>query len=106
MIVRALSAYFGFPLTEWSPDGIPIPAMPVFDIVCDGKSNEDIIRKAVFHTYNIIEDDVKLRFDPSLFEKIRGNYPVRREFPVYTVALKEGNIIAERQLKDLGFKVD
>jgi len=41
----------------------------------------------VFHTYNIIEDDVKLRFDPSLFEKIRGNYPIRREFPAYTVSL-------------------
>lgn len=105
MIVREMSAYFGLPLNDWSPAEIPPPANPAFDIICNGKSNEDIVRKAVFHTYNVIEDDVKLRFDPSRFEYIRGGYPVRREFTSYSVTLKGGNHIAERQLNDLGFKV-
>ncbi len=106
MVVSKLSELFGFPLTGWSPQGIPEPDLPSIDIDCNGKSNEDIIRKAVFHTYNIIEDDVKLRFDPSLFEKLRGEYPVRREFPSFNVRLVGGNQIAARQLKSLGFSVE
>lgn len=104
-IVRELSACFGFPLDDWTPEAIPPAPAPVYDILCNGKSNEDIIRKAVFHSYNIIEDDVRLRFDPSRFEKLRGDYPVRREFPFYTINLNGGNHIAGRQLKALGFKV-
>ncbi len=57
------------------------------------------------HTYNIVEDDIRLRFDPSLFEKERENYPVRREFSYYTINLKDGNQEIEKLLKDLGFKV-
>lgn len=105
MIVRELSRFFGFPLNGWSPDKIPLPLLPEFDIVCNGRSNEEIVRKAVFHTYNIIEDDVKLRFDPSRFETIRGKYPVRREFPSFSITLKGENHLAKNQLKDLGFKV-
>ncbi len=104
-IVRALGSFFGFPLTDWSPEQIPPPRFPEINIDCNGKDAEEIIRRSVFHTYNIIEDDVKLRFDPSLFEKIRGNYPIRREFPAYTVSLTGCSMGIANQLKDLGFNV-
>ncbi len=93
------------PLADWFPEEIPAPAEPALTIDCYGKSDEEIIRKAVFHTYNIVEDDIKLRFDPSHFEKLRENYPVRREFTSYTVTLKEGSPDIEKKLKELGFKV-
>ncbi len=104
-IVRELSSFFGFPLNDWSPEQIPPPRFPEISIDCNGKGSEEIIRRSVFHTYNIIEDDVKLRFDPSLFEKIRGNYPLRREFPAYSVSLRGCSMGIANQLKDLGFKV-
>jgi hypothetical protein len=57
------------------------------------------------HTYNIVEDDIRLRFDPSRFEKERENYPVRREFSFYTINLTDGNEEIKNLLENLGFKV-
>jgi erythronate-4-phosphate dehydrogenase len=105
MIVRNLCKSFDIPLTDWYPTEVPVSHEPVLTIDCNGKSNEDIMRKAVIHTYNIVEDDIRLRFDPSLFEKERENYPVRREFSYYTINLRNGNEEIEKLLKGLGFKV-
>jgi len=74
-------------------------------IDCNGKTQEEILRKAIFHTYNIVEDDVRLRFDPSRFEKERESYPVRREFSFYTIMLKDGNDDIKKLLSNLGFKI-
>lgn len=104
-IVKHLSEFFNLPLTGWYPSEIPAPHEPVLVIDCNGKNNEDILRKAVFHTYNIVEDDISLRFDPSRFEKARENYPVRREFASFTIELKDGNEEITQLLKSLGFKV-
>jgi erythronate-4-phosphate dehydrogenase len=105
VILRHLSEFFNFPLNDWYPDEISAPHEPVIAIDCNGKNNEEILRRAVFHTYNIVEDDIKLRFDPSRFEKVRENYPVRREFDSFTIELKDGNDEITQLLKSLGFKV-
>ena len=105
MIVKDLSESFGIPLADWYPPEVPVLPEPVLNIDCNGKSDEEILRKAVFHTYNIVEDDVRLRFDPSRFEKEREKYPVRREFSFYTIKLMDGNKEITKLLKDLGFKV-
>jgi erythronate-4-phosphate dehydrogenase len=104
-IVRNLSESFGIPLTDWYPEEIPAPNEPYLSIECNGKQTDEILRKAVFHAYNIVEDDIRLRFDPSLFEKERENYPVRREFSSYTIHLKDGNNKIAALLRDLGFKI-
>ncbi len=103
MIVRDLCKFFNIKLSDWYPSEIPAPSEPEITIDCIGKSHEEIIRKAVFHTYNITEDDVKLRFDPSHFEKIRENYPVRREFPAYKLHLRDASDETVKLLKELGF---
>jgi erythronate-4-phosphate dehydrogenase len=105
MIVKNLCESFKIPLTGWYPSEVPGTQDPVLAIDCAGKTSEEIVRKAVNHTYNIVEDDVRLRFDPSRFEKERENYPVRREFSYYSINLKDGNEEAEKLLRDLGFKV-
>jgi len=105
MAVKSLSDEFNLPLAKWYPSGIPDTPQPVFTIDCNVKDIEDIARRAVFHSYNIIEDDIRLRFDPSRFEKERETYPVRREFPYYTINLKKSQEEAELLLKSLGFRV-
>jgi erythronate-4-phosphate dehydrogenase len=77
----------------------------VIEISCKGKDTEDIIREAVDHTYNISEDDLKLRFSPADFENQRGNYKVRREFPAYSVKLSGGNKQIRILLENFGFRV-
>ena len=105
MVVNSLCKYFNLPLKNWYPDNVPEPSVPVITIEGKGKSDEDILREAVHHTYRIEGDDIKLRFSPSDFEKQRGDYPLRREFPAYTFKLKGANKNVHKMLKVLGFKV-
>ncbi len=90
MIVNSLCKFFSLPLKDWYPDNVPDPAVPVILINCTGKTDEDVMREAVLHTYNIDDDSLRLKQTPSEFEKQRGDYPLRREFPAYTVILKGG----------------
>ena len=105
MVVNSLCKYFDLPLKNWYPENVPQPPVPEIIIDAKGKSDEDIIREAVFHTYNIAEDDIKLRFSPSDFEKQRGDYPLRREFPSYRINLKGWTKNVQKMLEGLGFKI-
>jgi erythronate-4-phosphate dehydrogenase len=105
MIVNSLCKHFNFPLENWYPDNVPEPEHPQFSIDGIGKTDEDIIREAVNHTYNIEEDNINLRFSPSDFEKQRGNYRIRREFTAFTIRLNGGTKKVRKMLEGLGFKV-
>jgi erythronate-4-phosphate dehydrogenase len=105
MVVNSLSKYFNLPVTNWYPDKIPPPASPGIFIDCKGKSEEEILREAVKHTYNIDEDNARLRKSPSDFEKLRGNYPLRREFTSYIVTLKGGTEKVQQMFETIGFKI-
>jgi len=105
MVVNSLSRYFELPLTDWYPGNVPLPLDPVFMIDCNGKSDEEIIREAVFHSYDIDTDNTRLRQSPSDFEKIRGDYPLRREFYSYSVILKNGSDRVKKIISNLGFRI-
>ncbi len=104
MVVNSLKKHFSLPDADWFPSSIPEPESPVISINCAGKSQEDILREAVLHTYNINEDDLKLRHSPADFEKLRGDYPLRREFSAFSVNLKGGKETDRLLLEDLGFR--
>jgi erythronate-4-phosphate dehydrogenase len=105
MVINSLCQYFDLPLKNWYPVNIPLPLSPRISIDCRGKSVLEIIREAVFHTYNIVEDSSRLQLSPSDFEKLRGDYQVRREFPAFTINLQEGTPEIYKILGDLGFRV-
>jgi erythronate-4-phosphate dehydrogenase len=105
IIVNSLCRHFNLPLKGWYPGNVPDPINPVISISCSGKTEEEILREAVFHTYNIDEDNISLRFSPYDFEKQRGDYRLRREFPAYTIKLKVGTKQISKLLKELGFQV-
>jgi erythronate-4-phosphate dehydrogenase len=105
MIVNSLCRFFDLPLKDWYPSDVPPPPVPEIVIDCEGKTDQDIIREAVCHTYDISQDDINLRFSPADFEKQRGNYPLRREFPSFSVSLKGGNKSVRIMLEKLGFKI-
>ena len=106
MVVNSLCEFFNLPLKNWYPMNIPKPSAPDMTIDGKGKSDEDIIREVVSHTYNITEDDFKFRFSPSDFEKQRGDYPLRREFPSYNVNLNSCTKRSQQILISLGFNVN
>jgi erythronate-4-phosphate dehydrogenase len=104
MIVNSLSRFFDIPLQNWYPGNIPDPVSPAILIDCKGKSEEDIYYEAVNHTYNIYEDSSRFRNSPPDFEKLRGDYPLRREFSSYNVDLKDGSDKIRNMLDTIGFK--
>jgi erythronate-4-phosphate dehydrogenase len=103
MVVNSLGKFFSFPFDNWYPGNIPLPVVPCISIDCNGKSVEEILREAVNHTYSIDEDNLKLRNSPSEFEKLRGDYPLRREFSSYQVDLKDGSEKVKQILSEIGF---
>jgi erythronate-4-phosphate dehydrogenase len=106
MVVNSLSEFFGLPLKSWYPQNVPDPPSSEIHINCKGRDDIDIIREAVNNSYNIEKDDIKLRLAPADFEKQRGDYPLRREFPAYRVRLKQGGKEVRNKLKELGFRVE
>jgi erythronate-4-phosphate dehydrogenase len=105
MVVNTLSRYFQLPVTNWYPGEVPLPASPDIFIDCKNKTGQEILREAVNHTYNIDEDNHRFHQSPADFEKLRGDYPLRREFTSYTVYLKKGTKEAQNILETMGFKV-
>ncbi len=105
MSVQAISRFFNLGIDNWEPSGIEEPANPIITIDGSQRREESIIAEAVISTYDIENDDDALREAPHLFEKLRGDYPVRREFGSYTVkAVNVANGTLEK-LRKLGFTV-
>jgi erythronate-4-phosphate dehydrogenase len=105
MVVNSLTKYFNLPSENWYPSDVPPPASPYISIDCNNKSDEEIIREAVIHTYNIDKDNSRLRLSPQDFERLRGDYPVRREFTSYTINLKDGTEKVLQTMKSIGFRM-
>ena len=105
MVVNSLCKFFNLPLENWYPADVPLPFNPDITIDAKDKSDEEIMREAVFHTYNIEEDDKKFRFSPADFEKQRGNYRLRREFQAYNIRLINNKKSILKLLEALGFNV-
>ncbi len=105
IVVNALCKFFSLDLKNWYPDNVPLPTDPEIKIDGKGKPTQEIIREAVIRSYNIDKDDTNLRLSPYDFERLRGDYPLRREFSSYTVKLKSGTDNDVKKLETLGFMV-
>jgi erythronate-4-phosphate dehydrogenase len=105
MSVQAISSFFDLGLENWRPTGIEKPVEPVFEIDGSGLTEQQIISKAILHTYDIRNDDRDFRKDIALFEQLRGDYPTRREFPAFTVKARDVEGKTIEKLKQLGLNI-
>lgn len=105
MSVAALSRFFEIGIETWYPHEIPGPDHPVIQIDARGLTFDEVIARAVLHTYPIDDDHQRLWQAPLDFEAQRGGYPVRREFHNFTIELAHANKEVEYTLQKLGFKV-
>ena len=103
MSVHAISDYFGLGLEDWQPTGIESPVNPVIEIDGEGLTEQEILSKAILHTYDIREDDSDFRANPEYFEQLRGDYPTRREFPAFTIKIRNVDKKTIDKLIKLGF---
>ena len=105
MSVKAISEFFELGLESWQPSGVEQPTNPIIELDGAGLSKQEIIAKAILHTYDIRNDDQDFRKNTAQFEQLRGDYPVRREFPAFTVVLKNVPGKTLDTLKKLGFQI-
>ena len=104
--VRAVSRVLGLPAADWSPAEIPAPRRnPVLGLECGTGTVMETVAEAVLYAYDVREDSLALKKSPGLFEKLRGDYPVRREPSAFEVRLSGGaGAEAARVLSALGFR--
>lgn len=108
-IYQALCRYLGVSPT-WTPDAhMATPNVPKVFLHGTGW---DAVRAAVKAAYDITRDDRNFRRILTLpaeergayFDRLRKEYPVRREFSVIEVHLEREDPVLRRQLTGLGFR--
>lgn len=106
MSVRYLASKLGLPLTDWTASGIPAPEQALeFTVDAVGRTAQEVLMEAILHTYDVRRDSDALRAAPGSFERLRGDYWVRREPSAFTLTLLHGTGDLASRLERIGFKV-
>ncbi|MDM8564571.1 4-phosphoerythronate dehydrogenase [Candidatus Halobeggiatoa sp. HSG11] len=88
---------------NWQPQ---LPPPPVTQLSFSNTIDDDVaINIAVMACYDIRKDDAVLRQMSSSFDKLRKNYPLRREFNQLTIQLPPEKSTLAKRMQGLGFKV-
>ncbi len=105
MSIQAISQFFNLGIDDWQPQGVDLPEQTIINLDGLNRTEEAIIGEAILFTYDIRSDDQRLRNSPEQFEKLRGDYPVRREYPIFTIKPKNIDDVTLDKLKQLGFNI-
>ncbi len=97
---------------EWDPgEYLPEPVVPRIAVDAGGRGDQSVLREVVRQVYDIEADDARLRAIIDLtpdergpcFDRLRKEYPIRREFHNTRIALTEGAESLRRTLRAWGF---
>lgn len=105
MSVQAVSRFFNLGLDNWQPCEVEPPENPVIEIDGNQRREYSILAEAVLSTYQIENDFEALKENTADFEKLRGDYPVRREFDSFTIEAENIEKGILEKLKKLGFYI-
>lgn len=113
MVYREACRFLRQP-APWTPEGLlPPPLVPQVTVEAAGRQMEDVLWDAVRPVYDIAADDRRLRESQSggpdargaEFDRLRAEYPMRREFMFTRVALRHGTPELAGRLAQLKFQV-
>ena len=105
MSVQAISRFFNLGIDDWQPAEIEQPEKSEIEIDGTGRDEYSILAEAVLSTYDIATDSARLKNSPHLFEKLRGDYPVRREFNYYSIRVRNNGTDIIEKLRKLNFNI-
>ncbi len=105
MSVQAVSRFFNLGIDNWEPTEVELPENTEIEIDGNQRREYSVLAEAILSTYDIETDDEALKKEPHLFEQLRGDYPVRREFNSYTIKTKNIRNVTIEKLINLGFKI-
>ncbi len=105
LIYRAACEHLGIEPT-WEPR-LPAPPVPRVETTAgDREDDEDLLQRIVGALYDITADDARLRADPAGFDRLRAEYPVRREFGHTAVAVAGAGDALCRKLQSIGCRLE
>lgn len=114
MVYREACWFLGVP-ESWSHEALLPPALvPRLEVDVAGRSDQVILREVVRQVYDIEADDRRFRSTviedemarAKVFDSLRKDYPMRREFRYTTVSLKNATDVLKQKLALLGFQLD
>jgi erythronate-4-phosphate dehydrogenase len=104
MIYEAACKFFQLQ-PRWTPN-LPPPPVPHIELtVSSGEDDEEVLRRIVRRIYDITTDDAALRKNILTFDKLRAQYPARREFFNTGLVLHGVGESLRAKLTALGFKM-
>ena len=106
MSIRALSRFFSLGLDDWTPPSIPLPPNPLLSLPPKMEKREEIFQLLSLQAHNIYADDRALRLDPPTFEKLRGDYPIRREPHALKVQASHLDMDLRDFISSLGYSLE
>lgn len=113
MVYREACRFLGVP-SAWSHEPLMPPTLvPLVDVDAAGRDDEAVLREVVKKLYDIEADDRRFRESAvadgavraKAFDRLRKDYPERREFQYTTVRLTQGSAALRAKFDGLGFKV-
>lgn len=102
--VRAVSNFFGLEIGDWYPE-IPAPVDQTINIETNHSECDQLIQKLFKHTYDITADSARLKANPEYFERLRDDYPPRREFGAYRLKFDDIADPVVEKMHELGFRI-
>ena len=111
MVYRAACDWLKTPAVWQASDVMPEAQVPRLNLTTEGHFALEIVGEAVRAVYDIRDDDTSFRAlsnvaaseRAAFFDRLRKEYPVRREFSNTTVSLKPPYPAAAQALEGLGF---
>ncbi len=112
MIYQAACAFLGQE-PQWNASTALSDNLGVWRVETNKRDAEEVLREVVRQVYDVREDDERLRRSltlpeaerPAFFDKLRREYPRRREFTSLTVELAEADERLRELLRRLRFSV-
>ena len=105
MSVQGVSRFFGLGLDDWIPENIPVAKDRTMKLENDGWEGTELLFQLILATYDLEEDHQRLKANLELFEQLRADYPVRREFGAYTYIPGKRNESSLKKIRELGFLI-
>ncbi len=106
-----LCNFFEIPKTWDIAASLPTPEVPVVEVDCAGRDDEEVLHEIIRQIYNIETDDHLIReaavpdeIDRArTFDALRKNYRIRREFKNTKVVAQNARDSLHRKIKAMGF---
>lgn len=113
LVYREACRFLGVP-SDWSHEALmPPPPVPELRVNVGGRHDEAVLHEVIRQVYDIEADDRRFRASAVSddaergrgFDRLRKDYPERREFPSTRVIVAGGGAALHSKLRGLGFRL-